>query len=305
MKLLSGIDSLYYFCESNENYPSFFEKIETQLNELTQFYSDAGVTFSPKDIQMELNGIFLQHLGKAEGFYWFRDTNHFFKIGFKDPATNERTHNIRIQLLANGIYAYGLKNTLDLLYKSLLHEVITGYFPVTRIDLNAFVTYDFSFIDKSMFVTLKRYYATIAEIGTSTSIQTLYVGKPPFRLRIYDKRLEMEQNKSKFNLMDEYFSSQDIKRKQALYNIEFEMHRAHLRYYKIDTIKEALSNAKNLFQKAMEDIRLIDPTTIPQKGNKYRAKTVPIWDKIKESYEIEILELKQDFGRLFYLFSKK
>ena len=97
----------------------------------------------------------------------------------------------------------------------------------------------------------------------------------------------MEQNKAKFNLMDEYVSSQGIKRKQSLYNVEFEMHRTHLRYYKIDTIEEALSNAKNLFQKAMEDIRLIDLETVPSKGNKHRAKTLPIWDAIKESYDID------------------
>lgn len=287
MKILPGIDSLYYFCESNENYPQFFEKIETQLNDVTQFYTDNRVIFTPKDIFMEFQGFNLQYLGKAEGFYWFRDTNHFFKIGFKDPAINERTHNIRIQLLANGIYAYGLKNTLELLHRQLLHDFITGYFPITRIDLNAFVTYDFGFVDKSMFVTRKRHYATIAEIGTSTATQTLYVGKSPFRLRIYNKRLEMEQNKAKFNLMNEYFSSQGVKRKQSLYNVEFEMHRAHLRYYKIDTIEEALSNAKNLFQKAMEDIRLIDIATIPNRGNKHRAKTLPVWNTIKESYDID------------------
>jgi len=289
--ILSGIDSLYHFCESNTNYPDLFNQIESTLIIQQENYKQLDVEFTNYDLNFTLNDIHLDYLGKAEGFHWFRDLNLFFKIGFKDPNTNERMHNIRVQLLANGIYALGLPNVISLVNEHLLSGYVTGYFPVTRIDLNAFVTYDFRFIDKSMFATRKQSYATISEIGTANTTQTIYVGKPPFRLRIYDKRLEMVQNSSKFDLMDEYFKRNGIKSKQSLFNVEFEMHRAHLRYYKIDTIEDALSNAEQLFKRAMDDIRLIDLDTLKDRDNKnhnkHRTSTLPIWDKIKEAYSIK------------------
>lgn len=81
----------------------------------------------------------------------------------------------------------------------MLEGYITKERPITRIDLNCFLQYDSGFIDKSMFVTRKRNYASIAEIGNANAIQTLYVGKPPFRLRLYNKSLELKQSK-KVNL---------------------------------------------------------------------------------------------------------
>ena len=286
MKVLSGIDSLYYFCESNNNYEDLYNSIINSLEDQKEKLKQLGIQTKPQDLFYNLDEIPLQHLGKAEGFLWFRDNNHFFKLGFKDPKSAVNMHNIRVQLLANGIYGYGLKNILKFINDDLLKDFTTGYYPVTRIDLNAFVTYNFSFIDKSMFVTRKQNYATISEIGSSTKIQTLYVGKPPFRLRIYDKRLELIQNNKKFDLMDEYFSKNGIKKKQSLFNIEFEMHRAHLKYYKLDSLEEVLKKVEMLFKKAMDDIRLVDPQTISDQKNRYRAKTLLVWKQIQEAYKI-------------------
>ena len=69
------------------------------------------------------------------------------------------------------------------------------------------------------------------------------------------------------------------------------MHRRHLKEYEIDTIEDALKNAVSLFEKAMDDIRLIDTKTITKKdihnNSKNRAIMLPIWDEIKKNYSIE------------------
>ncbi len=141
-----------------------------------------------------------------------------------------------------------------------------------------------------MFVSRKRNYSQISEIGTAKRTQTIYVGKPPFRLRLYDKREEMKKSK-KGELMREFFLNHDFDLEQDIFNVEFEMHRRHLREHDIDSIEDALKNAQSLFKKAMDEIRLIDIKTITKKdmknNSKSRAITLPIWDEIKESYSIE------------------
>ena len=141
-----------------------------------------------------------------------------------------------------------------------------------------------------MFVSRKRSYSQISEIGTSKRTQTIYVGKPPFRLRLYDKREEMKQSK-KSELMQEFFLNNDFDLDKELFNVEFEMHRRHLKDHEIDTIEDALKNAESLFKKAMDEIRLIDINTITEKdiknNSKNRAITLPIWDEIKDAYSIE------------------
>ena len=109
-------------------------------------------------------------------------------------------------------------------------------------------------------------------------------------LRLYDKREEMKQSK-KGELMREFFLNNDFDLNEELFNVEFEMHRRHLKEHEIDTIEDALKNAESLFKKAMDEIRLIDINTITKKDikeqSKNRAITLPIWDEIKDTYSIE------------------
>ena len=91
--------------------------------------------------------------------------------------------------------------------------------------------------------------------------------------------------------MREYFLNNGFDLDKELFNIEFEMHRRHLKSYGIETVGDALKNAQSLFQNAMEDIRLVDLSNITQKdiqnNTKNRAVTLPIWEHIKNSYSIE------------------
>lgn len=285
-----GIDTLYYYCESNGFYDDLFLEILDQIETTKGKFEREEIQYEPRDIKIILNDMSFEFLGQSEGFYWIRDLNEYFKIGVKDYNKLRSQHNIRVQLLGEGIYTLGIPTLLKLINEKLLSEYTTGHKPITRIDLNCFVQHDFSFVNKEMFVSRKRVYSQISEIGTAKRTQTIYVGKPPFRLRLYDKREEMKQSK-KGELMQEFFLNNDFDLRDELFNVEFEMHRTYLRDHNIDTIEDALKNAESLFKKAMDEIRLIDINSITQKdiknNSKNRAVTLPIWDEIKDTYNIE------------------
>lgn len=289
-KILSGIDSLYYFCESNKNYDDLYLEILDQLEEVKGKFLKKNIEFENKDLTIIINEIPLNFLGLAEGYHWFKDMNDSFKIGFKDKYKNRGLNDIRVQLLAFGIYTIGIKSIIDFIKTILLKGYITDYFPITRVDLNCFVQYDLSFITKEMFVTRKRKYSTISEIGNANTTQTIYIGKEPFLLRIYNKKEELKKSNKK-DLMYEYFLNNDFDNEQPIFNVEFELHRTHLKQFNINTIDDLFLNAVNLFKQSMEDIRLIDTSNITEKdienNTKNRAITLPIWDYIKENYKLD------------------
>jgi len=300
--MLHGIDTLYYFCESNTNYDNLFLDILDQIEDRKGVFLKKDIEFENSDINILIKDTPLNYLGKSEGFYWFKDINEFFKIGFKDYKTNRALNDIRVQLQGIGIYTVGIKSLIEFINKELLVEYITDYYPITRVDLNTFVQYDFSFVNREMFSTRKRSYATVSEIGNHKSLQTIYVGKSPFLLRLYNKKEELKKN-SKKDLMFEYFANNGFNLEDDIYNIEFELHRIHLKQYNINTIDELLKNAVNIFKQSMDNIRLIDTTNITdndiKNNSKSRANTLPIWNHIKDSYNLkEFLQTSLPLNRL-------
>uniref|UniRef100_UPI00404732DA hypothetical protein n=1 Tax=Aliarcobacter sp. TaxID=2321116 RepID=UPI00404732DA len=288
IKKVFGIDTLYFFFETNENYDDLFLEILDQLEEIKGKFEKRDIEFENRDLIICINEIQLSYLGKQEGFYWFKDSNEFFRIGFKDKYKNRGLNDIRVQLQGNGIYTFGISSIIELL-KDSLKDFISNYIPVTRADLNCFIQYDLSFVKKDMFSTRKRKYSTINEIGDANTTQTLYVGKEPFKLRLYNKSLELKKSK-KFEIMNEYFLNNGFDLEQTIFNIEFQMNRGHLKQYNINTIDDLFANAKNLFQIAMDDIRLLDVDSVSSerlKNNKYQADTNPIWEEIKNEYDLK------------------
>lgn len=289
-KKIFGIDSLYYFCESNENYDDYYIEMLDQVEEVKGNFEKKDLEFENNDIHINLNDIPLNFLGKAEGYHWFKDINDYFKIGFKDKYKNRGLNDIRVQLLGIGIYTIGIKSLIDFINNILLKDVATGYYPITRADLNCFIQYDFGFVTKEMFVSRKKQYSTISEIGSSTQLQTLYVGKEPFKLRLYNKKEELKKSKKK-DLMYEYFANNDFDLEEDIFNVEFELHRSYLKTFNILTIEDLLSQAVKLFKASMEDIRLIDINTLSDNAikhnNKHRGDTLLIWEEIKQEYELK------------------
>jgi len=289
IKKIYGIDSFYFFFESNENYDDLYLDILDQMEDIKGIFRKKEIKFEKKDITIRLNDISLQYLGRKEGFYWFKDSLHeFFRIGFKSNKENRTLNDIRVQLQGNGIYTLGINSIIELL-KNMLDGYISDFIPVTRVDINCFIQHDLSFVKKDMFSTRKRKYSTINEIGDANSTQTIYIGKEPFKLRLYNKGLELKKSK-KYELMNEYFLNNGFNLEEPIFNIEFQMHRTHLRQYEIQTVEEVLSNAKNLFQNAMDEIRLIDTSSISNanlQNNKYQAITHPIWEEVRNDFNIE------------------
>ncbi|MBS4067238.1 MAG: hypothetical protein KGZ62_01395 [Sulfurimonas sp.] len=240
--------------------------------------------------------------GKAQGFFWFTHIDEYLTIGFKDHLTNRGLNDIQIQVNAIGIYTLSL-NTLIKYTDDLLAGFITGYKPLTRVDLNIFVQSDLSWISKEMFVARKRSYISIfKEIATKHQLQTLYIGKKPFLLRLYNKAEELKSSKKK-DMMYEYFLNNGFDSLENVFNIEFEMHRNYFKSFKIDTVDDLLQRAELLFQDCLNAIRLVDLSTITDNTvdskNKNRALTHPLWEHLSTSYKLnDFLALEAPLERI-------
>ena len=289
-KVISGIDTLYYFYESNELYNKFFANLLQQLESSKKRYEAQEVSYENRDLKVMINSHAFEFNGKAQGFYWFSHFENFFSVGFKDSLINVGVHNIQIQLNAIGIYKLGLKSLLHLA-DNIFKNIATGYKPVTRVDLNIFVQTDLSWLNKDMFVSRKRKYTThIKEVSSKYRLQTLYIGKEPFLLRLYDKQEELK-NSPKREMMYHYFSTHGLSTKDEIFNIEFELHRKFMRSYSIDSVDDLLGVAQTLFKECMSAIRLVDSSTISSNSinssNRYKAKTHPLWQHISDAYKLE------------------
>ena len=254
-----------------------------QLEVSKKRFEDAKVSYENRDLKVSVNSHVFEFNGRANSFYWFTHLDGFVKVGFKDSDSNKALHNIQVQLIGVGIYTLGLKSLLRYV-DDMFVNITTGYKPVTRADLNIFIQSDLSWLNKEMFVSRKRKYTShLKEICSKYKLQTLYIGQAPFKLRLYDKCAELK-NSAKSELMYEYFLRHDINREEDIFNIEFEMHRKHLKSFSIDSVEDLLSRAEKLFKESMDAIRLVDLSTISKNSvnsmNRYKAETHPLWKYI-------------------------
>ena len=133
IKTLSGIDTLHYFIESSQEYDNLFLEILDQIESAKCLFEKSEIPFQPKDITITIKENPYNYLGKSEGFHWMTDANRFFKLGFKDPKTNQGLHDIRVQLLGNGIYTVGIKSLLQYIDVQI-ESYVTSHKPITRVD---------------------------------------------------------------------------------------------------------------------------------------------------------------------------
>ena len=289
-KTISGIDTLYYFYESNEKYDDMFLDILNQINETKEKFEKKYLKYENSDITLSLNNQLFIYNGKAQGFYWLTHSENYFKIAFKDNMTNRGLNDIQVQLSAVGIYTLGLKTLINYV-DTIIAPYTTGYKPLTRVDLNIFVEDDLSWIDKSMFVSRKRSYTSIfKEVANKHRMETLYIGKKPFLLRIYDKLAELKKSK-KQELMYHHFKVNGFTSMEYVTNIEFELHRDYFKAFQIYTVDDLLLRAELLFQNCLGAIRLVNLSTITDNTlnakNKNRAQTHPLWQHLNDSYKLQ------------------
>lgn len=283
IRILSGIDALHFFYQSNKTYDNFFLKLLSDLEKEKEKFTLKEVKYQTNDINIFILSTPFSYLGNSEGYYWFRDLDEYFKLGFKDSNKNKVLHDIRVQLQAKSFYTIGLSSILSYI-QDLLYSITTNYTQVSRIDLNVFVDQDLSFLDISMFATRKRDSLAINKtFKKSNKLQTLYIGKKPFLLRIYDKKEELK-NSIKYHIMHEYFSMYGFSFNEPLWNIEFECHRQFLRQFNLNSVDEVITNASSLFSACLNAIRLV---VNPTKNNKYKCQTHPLWEELKKHYSID------------------
>ena len=236
-----------------------------------------------------------------DGYHSFN--SDFVRLGFKDPEKNKNLKDIKVQLNAKGIYTIGLGSLIEYVNNHLLKDLTLEHFPITRIDLNSFINYSFAFVTRDMIVSKKKSYSEITkEYGSIREKETIYVGKKPFMLRIYNKTKELQRN-DKRELMLNYFGVNGLDIEDPIWNIEFQLNREFLKAYGVDTIDDTLKRGELLFSYCMEQIRLIDTNSISDKAltsaNRNKAKTLSIWDYIKESYSLkEFTQIKTPLERI-------
>ncbi|OYZ62396.1 MAG: hypothetical protein B7Y17_04320 [Sulfuricurvum sp. 24-42-5] len=280
---IGGIDSLYYFAQSNRAYETFYCDMAITIENKKEML---GGFIPPNSHHITIAEKEFVYYGNKEGFYFFGDGAGWLRIGFKDPFKNQGVQDIRVQLQASGIYLLGLKGLLDYVNNTLLASISNPVYTVTRADLNIFCQYDLgSVIDKEDIITRKQKFVQL--FGSKVGYETMYVGKPPFRLRIYDKRAELVGS-PKYETMGLYFLEHGINPIKKLWNLEFECHREFLKRYHISSLDDLLENTESLFHRFMKIIRLGDMSTISKKdiegGRLHRASTHPLWEYLDSSY---------------------
>lgn len=300
--IASGIDSLYYFIQSNEAYKEFFH---FSIFSIVENAKESNGGYIPKEsLKIIISDIEFVYLGKEQGFYFFADKVGMLRVGFKDPHTNTGVHDIRVQLQGIGIYAMGLVKLTTYINEVILKNIATDNYFITRADFNIFCQFDLgSVIVPEHIVTRKRKFARV--IGKKNSYETLYIGKRPAMLRIYDKAQEIDYTSMKAFFLKRYLEQFGIKIVEPFWNFEFECHRDFFKQYKISTLDDLLVNAEMLFQKMMEQIRLVDVTPLSQKDLEadrlYKAPTHPLWDYLKQSYTFNAIEQnKIPLDRIIY-----
>lgn len=289
-KILGGIDTLYYFYETNSEYDDLFLNILDQIEDAKAIFQQRDIAYQNNDIQVEIDQYRFIYGGKKEGFYWLNSVDSLFTFGFKDCKTNRNLNDIQVQINATAIYTIGLSAVLKLA-DDVIKGYVTGLRPITRVDLNVFVQADFTWAKSEMFIArqLKRE-TIIKEIALNRKNETIYIGSNPFLFRMYDKLAEIQKSKKR-EIMEEYFLNNDFSLNEPITNIEFQMHRAYLKRFNIKTIEDVLENAEMLFKQSMDAIRLVNISALTEEqrlsNNRNRAPTLPIWEHIRNNYTIK------------------
>lgn len=301
---IGGIDTLYYFADViGENYNKIYNDLILKERFLENFE-------------------FLGYSGKLTGFVgsWFQYvlpvkqkfngrfvTIKLFRIGFKNPDKQKKVKNIYIQLYAEGIYYFGIRE-LILKIEELLGScgLIADDYYVSRADINMFVSYDFSNLKKEMFkvpsrsVTVNDNQEIDVNVDTKShtyfvadKLETLYFGsrKSDLHFKIYDKFKELNTKSVKYLVMLSYLKNNGFTSMQPLWNIEFTLKRQALLSYGVNTLQQLFERAGNIFKDLMSKYVFLgyDVEKIQKfRSNRHlnRLSMHPLWSYLINSYNL-------------------
>lgn len=288
VKVLGGIDSLYYFIKCDtELYHTFYESIERDT-----------------DFLCDYDGIkFLTNTGKYDGVIGFKyqysaNDIKIAAITFKDYKKQQKIHNVYVQLYAESIYSNGLKASVDMVAELLLNlfGLASSYntmFP-SRVDVNCFVGgFDFSRVSDECFAG-SFHRALIKEnvhaITRDRHTETLYLGSRTSKIsfKIYDKLLELSQKMDNFSTCVKlaYLSDNGFGvdfQKDHLWNAEFSLKREYLTECNIYTLEMLFKSFKFLYFNCFAnldfygfDVKKI--ANLRKSGHLNRLSNHPVWE---------------------------
>ena len=291
MKTVSGIDTLYFFVNSELlSYAKFWKNIGEWTTAFNTLDHDEKKVYHDKCITG------FNYIGSANNFQWFNrpDPNiqHYpsYRIGFKNHASQRNLHNIWVQLEATAIYFYGIDNVIKIVKKDLAIlgiEWISDH--VSRADLNMFINYDFSKFDYQTMLTKaedKR-----REFSKKNELETVYFGtkKSAILLKMYNKLKELNDKKNKDvkrNIMKQHFINNGLSIIEPIWNIEFSLKREILSKYDIDNIESLFKSAKSLWTDLCSRWRIVSNKDkyFNSKTHRSRCKTISPWLEITNNY---------------------
>lgn len=259
IKSLAGIDSLYFFINTDCVEELYYELYQNQIVS-NQLFDTA-----------QYQSTFLGFSGKSKGFVgsWYEikfNDIPICKIGIKDPSKQKNINNLYLQLIGAGIYSHGLLGCLNkvITYINILlsSNFILDDCIVSRLDINTFVGgVDFRSINAQCFKSSYMEFGEINSYSDVNEIYTLYLGsqKSAKRFKIYNKVKELMDKQSSLSsqIKKQWFINQGFNPCAHLWNLEWTYKREFLRNYGLMTVKDIIDSFYSLLEFSFNDIRFL------------------------------------------------
>ena len=319
IKALGGVDTLYFFADVfGELYRNFYFKEIKDLEKddfirISELYSLEYIGYSGNP-----NGF----IGSFFRLYAAIDGHNYpvTRIGFKNPDKQRNVLNCYCQIEGSSIYMFGITKTLfyilEFLNTSFDCSVDLSNCQASRVDVNAFVNYDFSSINKENFRTRllaeKDSFGDGFVYGTRGHTQTLYFGSRASKVgfKMYNKKLELGQNLSASSFVKQAFlcsafgvSADDISYLYSdfqVWNIEFSFKREVLREFDACTVDKVLSKVLSLFEFGMDYVVFLgfDDEKIAKfkaNNNQHLLKSCDLWQHIKNNATFSNIDFGDEY----------
>ena len=290
---ICGLDALYF-------------SVKVNINDYTQFYHNHLLKnhINSDDMQMLTNDFskqftFFQYFAEiendgikaSEGISPIRQK--ICRIGFKNLNERDNLDFIYVQMESNALQQMTIK-TIMLTFTNLLNTfgLVPLKFQLSRVDLNTYLfDYDFNWLNYN-------YFSTKLKINepkyNGDVLETFYLGSRGNGLffRIYDKvkqlrSLEYKESNIKEGLIGlkylyKYHKQPDY---EKIWNVEVELRREQLKYYKVDTLQDLEENVNSLHYCIFSNSARLLEEKCNKDGNDNRIKNHTVWQHIIDNYD--------------------
>lgn len=320
IKAVGGVDTLYFFSDvTGELYHSFF------FNEICDLEKGDILRSDDEFYQLE----YLGYSGVSGSFvgHWFKlyiKSDRCYipvaRIGFKNPKKQRNVLNCFVQLEGISIYTFGVLKSTSYIFDFLNTRFKTsvGYAnsQVTRVDVNAFINYDFSNINKQNFRTRLTCdgdnIGDAYEFGSRGNVETITFGRRGscVYFKLYNKLLELRKKVSSSSFVKAYYlaSNFDIPYDELskyqpdydVWNLEFSFNREIIKQFNLYTLDNVLNSVVSLFEYGMDYVVFLgyDTSMIQKKrdnNKQHLLKPYELWTYIKENVVFNTYDFSDDY----------